>query len=73
MDPGHHFGIQAQILAQAIGGLQLLEALEDPDLAVPPEAFAFPAPPTFPIAAAGMQDLKGAAENTLRPRKKLAA
>ena len=72
IDAGDHFDIHAQILAQPIGGLQLIEALEDPDLAAQPlEAFAFPAPPTFHIAAARMEDLKGAAENTLPPPQKV--
>ena len=72
IDAGDDFHVQAQILAQPIGGLQLIEALQDPDLAAhPPEAFAFPTAPTFHIAAAGVQDLKGAAENVLATAQKV--
>ncbi len=46
IDAGHHFHIKVQILAQAIGGLPWIEALEDPDLpAQPLEALAFPVVP----------------------------
>jgi hypothetical protein len=72
IDAGDDFQVQAQILAQPIGGLQLIKALQDPDLpAQPPEALAFPATPTFHVAAAGVQDLKGTAENALATAQKV--
>ena len=72
IDAGHDFHIQAQILAQPIGGLQLIEALQDPDLpAQSPEALAFATAPTFHIAAVRMQHLKGAAENVFATTQKV--
>ena len=72
IDAGDDFQVQAQILAQPIGGLPLREAWQDPDLpAQPPEALAFATAPTFHVAAAGVQDLKGAAENALVTAQKV--
>ncbi len=72
VDPCDHFDIDAQILSQPIRRLQLVEALEDHNLpSQAAQAFAFPTELAFHVPATGMQNLKGATENTLAAPQKV--
>lgn len=72
IDARDQLDIRVQILAPPIGGLQLIDALEDADLAVQPlKALAVPIAPTFHVAVLGAHDLKGAAENALAVAQKV--
>jgi hypothetical protein len=74
IDPGNHFDIHPQIVSQPIGGLELIEPLENRNLPTQAtQAFALPAMLTFRIPPTGRQNLEGAAGNTLAPAPKLAA
>ena len=75
IDPGDDFDIDTQILSQPIGGLELIESLENRNLPThPTQTFALSTRLAFHIAPARVQDLKRPTENIhLRPRKKLAA
>jgi len=65
-------GIDAKILSQAVGRLQLVEALEylylTPQLG---EALTLPAVPTFHVAARGVQHAERTAENALATPQKV--
>jgi hypothetical protein len=72
VDSGDHFDIDPQILAQPIGGLQLIKGRENGNL--PPQAsqaLALPAKLAFHIAPTGVQDLKRPTENTLTASQKV--
>lgn len=72
IDASDHFDIDAQVLRQPIGGLELIEALEDRNLsAQTTQTFAFPTQLAFHIPSAGVQDLKRATENTLPAPQKV--
>ena len=66
IDSSDHFDIDPQILAQPIGRLELLEPLENRNFSTQPtQTFTLSTELTFHIAPTGVQDLEGAAENTL--------
>jgi hypothetical protein len=72
IDPGNHFDIHPQIVSQPIGGLELIEPLENRNLPTQAtQAFALPAKLTFRIPPTGMQNLEGAAGSTLAPAQKI--
>ena len=70
--PRDDFDIHAQVLCQPISRLQLIEPLQNRNLATQPtQTFAFATELAFHIAATGVQDLKGATENTLAAPQKV--
>ena len=72
IDASDHFDIDAQVLRQPIGGLELLEALEDRNLsAQSTQTFAFPTQLAFHIAPTSVQNFEGATENTLPAPQKV--
>ena len=72
VDSGDHFDIDTQILSQPIGGLELIEPLENRNLPThPTQTFALSTQLTLHIPPLGVQDLEGAAENTLATSQKV--
>ena len=67
-----YLGIDTQILDQAVGRLQLVEAFQDFYLTrEPDEAFTFAAMPAFDVTAHGSQHAERTTENTLATPQKV--
>lgn len=72
IDARDHFDIHAQVSRQPIGGLELIEALQDRNFsAQSTQTFAFPTELAFHIPSAGVQDLKRPTKNTLAAPQKV--
>jgi len=66
-----HLGIDAQILGQAVGRLQLIKTFQDFNLTREPgETFTLATMPAFDVTARGSQDTKRTAENALATPQK---
>lgn len=65
-DVGNPFDIDTQIPSQPIGGLELIESVQDGQLlAQPTQTFDLTAAQTFQMCPAGVKNLKGATKQTL--------
>lgn len=72
VDPAHHFDVQPQVAGQSVGRLQLVEPLQDGDLAPQPgEALRLAAATAFHIPTRGAQHLERTAENALATPQKV--
>jgi len=72
IDAGDHFDIHSQILAQPIGGLQLIESLQNSNLATQArQALVLSTERALHIPPTGVENLEGTTENTLAPAQKV--
>ena len=70
--PRDDFDVDVQIPTQAVGGLELIEALQDRNLPTQArQTFAFPAGLTFHVATTGVQHLERATKKALAAPQKV--